>query len=105
MHDIKTWLGLDTIDWEHCDFNRYGNCYKRCLGVLITASMQWIVMVLISRRLNLFIGDVYNRYTCPLQPCRYLTLKLFIQGHPWNCKVSHVADFSDVVRFDLGHLL
>ena len=36
---------------------------------------------------------MYNRYTCPLQPCRYLTLKLFIQGHPQNAKVPHVADF------------
>ena len=32
-----------------------------------------------GRRLNLFIGDMYNRYTCPLQPCRHFTLKL-LQG-------------------------
>ena len=43
--------------------------------------------------MNLFIGDVYNRYTCPLQPCRLLTLKLLIQGHPQSAKVPHVADF------------
>ena len=24
----------------------------------------------LGRRLNLFIGDMYNRSTCPLQPCR-----------------------------------
>ena len=36
---------------------------------------------------------MYNRYTCPLQPCKHLTLKLLIQGHPWNTKVRHVADF------------
>ena len=61
---------------------------------------------------------MFKRYTCPLQPCRRLTLKLFIQGHPRSAKVPHVADFksayisliigwesSDVVRFDLGPLL
>ena len=46
-----------------------------------------------GRRLNLFIGDMYDRYTCLLQPCRHLTLKLFIQGHPRSAKVSHVVDF------------
>ena len=43
--------------------------------------------------MNLFIGDMYNRYACPLQPCRHLTLKLLIQGHPRSAKVPHVADF------------
>ena len=32
-----------------------------------------------------------NRYTCPLQPCRHLTLKLVIQGHPRSAKVTHIA--------------
>ena len=50
-------------------------------------------LVLIGRRLNIFIGDMYNRYTCPLQPSRYLTLKLLIQGHPGSAKVPHVEDF------------
>ena len=36
---------------------------------------------------------MYNRYTCPLQPCRHLTLKLLIQGHPWSAEVTHIADF------------
>ena len=36
---------------------------------------------------------MYNRYTCPLQPCKRLTSKLFIQDHPRNAKVLHVADF------------
>ena len=36
---------------------------------------------------------MYNRYTCPLQPCRHLKLKLLIQGDPRNAKVPHVADF------------
>ena len=36
---------------------------------------------------------MYNRYTCPLQPCRHLTLKLLIQGHPRDAKVTHIADF------------
>ena len=76
---------------------------------------------------------MYNRYTCPLQPCRHLTLKLLTQGHPQSAKLTHMADFksayisliigprglqcetnlqeimccesSDVVGFDLGPLL
>ena len=36
---------------------------------------------------------MYNGYTCPLQRCRHLTLKLLIQGHPRSAKVPHVADF------------
>ena len=36
---------------------------------------------------------MYNRYTCPIQPCKHLTLKLLIQGHPLSAKVSHIADF------------
>ena len=43
--------------------------------------------------LNVFIGDMYNRYICPLQPCRHLTLKLLIQGHPQSVKVTHIAAF------------
>ena len=50
-------------------------------------------LFLIGRRLNVFIGDMYNRYICPLQPCRHLTLKLLIQGHPQSAKVTHIADF------------
>ena len=76
---------------------------------------------------------MYDRYICPLQPCRHLTLKLLIQGHPQSAEVTHMEDFknvyisliigprglqcetnqqeimycefSDVVRFDLGPLL
>ena len=76
---------------------------------------------------------MYNRHTCPLQPCTHFTLKLLIQGHPQSTEVTHIADFkcvynclsigprglqcetnlqeimccesSDVVRFDLGPLL
>ena len=44
-------------------------------------------LFLISRRLNLFKGDMYNRYTCPLQPCRHLTLKLLSHSHPQSAKV------------------
>ena len=36
---------------------------------------------------------MYNRYTCPLQPCRHLTLKLLIQGRPRSAKITHIADF------------
>ena len=39
------------------------------------------------------MGDMYNRYTCPVQPCRHLTLKLLIQGHPRSAKVPHIVDF------------
>ena len=74
-----------------------------------------------------------NRYVCPLQPCRHLTLKLLIQVHLRSAKVTHIVDFKiayisliigprglqcetnlkeimccesfDVVRFDLGPLL
>ena len=76
---------------------------------------------------------MYNRYTCPLEPCRHLTLNLLIQGHPRSAKVTHIAYFksayisliisprglqcetnlweimccesSNMVRFDLGPLL
>ena len=36
---------------------------------------------------------MYDTYTCPLQPCTHLTLKLLIQGHPRSAKVTHIADF------------
>ena len=36
---------------------------------------------------------MYNRYTYPLQACRHLTLKLFIQDHPQSAKVPNVATF------------
>ena len=42
------------------------------------------------------MGDMYNRYTCHLQPCRHLTLKLLIQGNPRSTEVPHVADFKSV---------
>ena len=50
-------------------------------------------LFLIGRRLNLFIGDMYDTYTCPLQACTHLTLKLLIQGHPRSAEVTHIADF------------
>ena len=37
---------------------------------------------------------MYNRYTCPLQPCRHLTLKVLIQGHLQSAKVPHVVYFN-----------
>ena len=45
---------------------------------------------------------MYNTYTCPLQPCRHLTLKLFIQGHPRNAKVPHIADYSAYISLIIG---
>ena len=35
---------------------------------------------------------MYDRYTCPLQPCTHLTLKLLIQGNP-HAEVTHIVDF------------
>ena len=37
---------------------------------------------------------MFNRYTCLLEACRHLTLKLFIQVHPQSAKVPEVADFN-----------
>ena len=103
------------------------------VGISLKIIYLFLLLVLIGRRLNLFIGDMYNRCTCPVQPCRHLTLELLIQGHLWSAKVPHVTDFRsayisliigprglqcetnlqeimgwesfDVVRFDLGSLL
>ena len=103
------------------------------VGISLKIICVFYWLFLIGRRLNLFIGDVYNRYIFPLQPCRHLTLKLLIQGHPRSAEVTHIADFksayisliigprglqcetnlleimccesSDVVRFDFGPLL
>ena len=36
---------------------------------------------------------MYDTYTCPLQPCTHLTLKLLTQGHPWSAEVTHIEDF------------
>ena len=36
---------------------------------------------------------MYNTFICPLQPCKHLTLKLLIQGHPWSAKEPHIVDF------------
>ena len=62
------------------------------MGIFLKITFfYWLVVI--GRRLNLFIGDMYNRYTCPLQPCGHLMLKLLIQGHPQSVKVPHIADF------------
>ena len=46
---------------------------------------------------------MYNRYTCPLQPGRHLTLKLLIQGHPQSAKVPHITNFkSAYISFIIG---
>ena len=62
-------------------------------GISLKIIYLFYWLVLIGGRLNLFISGMYNRYTRPLQPCRHLTLKLLIQGHPQSAKVPHVADF------------
>ena len=59
----------------------------------ISLKIIYVFLLAVSHRLNVFIGDMYNRYICPLQPCRHLTLKLLIQGHPQSAKVTHIADF------------
>ena len=61
------------------------------ISLKIITFFYWLF--LIGRRLNLFIGDMYDTYTCPLQPCTHLTLKLLIQGHPRSAEVTHIADF------------
>ena len=49
---------------------------------------------------------MYNRYTCPLQPCIHLTLKLLIQGYPRSAKVTHIADFKSAhISLIIGPLL
>ena len=54
--------------------------------------------------LNLFIDDMYNKYTCPIQAQRHLTLKLFIQGHLQRTKVPHVVNFKNVnISLVIGH--
>ena len=63
------------------------------VGISLKIMYLFYWLVLIGRRLNFFIGDMYNRYTCPLQSCRHLTLKLLIQGHPRSAKVPHIGDF------------
>ena len=50
----------------------------------ISLKIIYIFLLTVSHR--------YNTYTCPLQPCRHLTLKLLIQGHPRSTKVTHIAD-------------
>ena len=59
----------------------------------ISLKIIYIFLLATGRRLNLFIGDMYDTYTCPLQPCTHLTLKLLIQGHPRSAEVTHIADF------------
>ena len=69
----------------------------------ISLKIIYIFLLAVSRRLDLFIGDMYNRCTCPLQPCTHLTLKLLIQGHPRSAKVTHIADFkSAYISFIIG---
>ena len=102
------------------------------VGISLKIIYFFYWLVLIGRMLNLLIGDIYIT-EIPLQPCRHLTLKLLIQGHPQSSKLTHVADFKsayisliigprglqletnlqeimgwesfDVARFDFGPLL
>ena len=46
-----------------------------------------------ENNLHFSTADMYSRYTCTLQPCTHLTLKLLIQGHPRSAKVTHIIDF------------
>ena len=40
---------------------------------------------------------MYDRYICPLQPCRHLTLKLLIQGHPQSAEVTHIVELKSAL--------
>ena len=62
-------------------------------GISLKIIYIFLLAVFLGRRLNLFIADLYDRYICPLQTCRHLTLKLLIQGHPRSAEVTHIADF------------
>ena len=78
----------------HCEVSFSGSLiltYKLAAVGISLKIFLFYWLVLISRRLNLFIVDMFNRYTCPLQHCRHLTLELLIQGHPRNAKVPHVG--------------
>ena len=61
-------------------------------------------MVLLSRRLNLFIGDMCNRKTCPLQARRHSALKQFIQGYPQSAKVTHVPISPFLLVLEVWHV-
>ena len=46
---------------------------------------------------------MYDTYTCPLQPCTHLTLKLLIQGDPQSAEATHIGDFkSDYISLIIG---
>ena len=49
--------------------------------------------VLIYRKLDDPMTGIYNTYICPLQKCRNLTLKLFIEGHSQTAKVPDRGHF------------
>ena len=86
---------------DHQDNGFIISCRALALGGVSTF-FDWLF--LIGRRLNLFIGDMYNRYTCPLQPCGRLTLKLLIQGHLQSAEVTRIADFkSAYISLIIGH--
>ena len=74
------------------------------MGISLKIIYIFYWLFLIGRRLNLFIGDMYDTYTCPLQPCIHLTLKLLIQGHPRSAEVTHIEDFkSAYISLIIGH--
>ena len=46
---------------------------------------------------------MYDTYTCLLQPCTHLTLKLLIQGHRRCAEVTHIEDFkSAYISLNIG---
>ena len=68
-------------------------CTNSCLlsesniPVLVQLFLLNTSCILLTRRLNLFMGDKFYRYICPLQTWIYLTL------NPRSAKVSDVVDF------------
>ena len=45
---------------------------------------------------------MYDTYTCLLQPCTHLTLKLLTQGHPRSAEVTHIEDLSAYISLIIG---
>ena len=72
-------------------------------GQIFLAIFSHFGPVLIYRKLDHPMAGTYNTYICPLQACRNLTLKLFIEGHPLTAKVPDRGHFWPLWRY--FHLL
>ena len=54
------------------------------ISLKIIYIFNWLF--LIGRRLNVFIGDMCNRYICPLQPFRHLTFEALNSRSSTECQ-------------------